>query len=146
GFRAARQSRATRGPKISPSPDRRSVRRQIEEEIGSDGAKLPQRARLELAHPLSCDAEPLPHLFERLRILAAEPEAKLHHPAHPRVQMAQRLRELLVTEVDRGALLRPVALRVLDQVAVQRLAVADRGLEADRVLDEVEELLHPLLW
>ena len=34
---------------------------------------------------------------------------------------------------------------VLDQVGVHALAVADGRLEADRILDEVEQLLHALL-
>ena len=37
-----------------------------------------------------------------------------------------------------------VGLRVLDQVAVEALAVADRRLEADRVLDELEQRSHAL--
>ena len=39
---------------------------------------------------------------------------------------------------------RAVGLRVLDQVAVEALAVADGRLEADRVLDELEQRPHAL--
>ena len=38
----------------------------------------------------------------------------------------------------------PCSLRVLDHVAVEALAVADGRLEADRVLDELEQLLDAL--
>src|SRR4051794_7609786 len=37
-------------------------------------------------------------------------------------------------------------MRVLDQVAVEALAVADGGLEADRGLDELEQRANALGW
>ena len=65
--------------------------------------------------------------------------------AHARVQALERVRELLPAEVDRRLLVGAVALRVLDQVAVERLAVADGRLEAHGILDEIEQLLDALL-
>ena len=61
------------------------------------------------------------------------------------LRLCRARRELLLAEVERGLLVRPVALRVLDQVAVERLAVADGRLEADRILDEIEQLLDARL-
>ena len=77
--------------------------------------------------------------------LPREPEAKLDDVAHARVQALQSARQLLLPQVDRRLLVGTVALRVLDQVAVERLAVADGRLEADGILDEVEQLLDALL-
>src|SRR5262249_58314640 len=47
-------------------------------------------------------------------------------------------------EVVRCGHVRPVELGVLDQVAVETLAVADGRLEADRVFDELEQLRDAL--
>ena len=63
-------------------------------EAGSGQAKLAQCARLELADALARDAELRSHLFERVRRLAVEAEAKREHAAHARVQLLERSREL----------------------------------------------------
>ena len=99
----------------------------------------------ELADTLARDAEPGADLFERLRLLAVETEAEREHTAHPRVQLRERSRELLGAEDLRGLLLGLRRVHVLDQVAVEALAVADRNVEADRVVDELEQVLDALL-
>ena len=119
---------------------------QVQLQPRRDRAQLAQRARLELADALPRDAEPRPHLLERLRVLAVEAEAQREHVAHARVEARQRRREL----ASSGAL-SPSARSgrrtrsILDQVAVARLAVADGRLEADRILDEARELLDRAL-
>src|SRR5262245_55333835 len=113
---------------------------QVELQARRDGAELPQGARLELADALAGDAEVGADLLERLRLLAVETEAALGHVAHARVQPLERLRELGRARVLRRLLLGRGGAVVLDQVGVHRLAVADRRLEGDGVLDQVEEL------
>ena len=56
-----------------------------------------------------------------------------------------RLRELFRTHALGCHFLGLLRVDVLDQVAVVALAVADRGLEADRVLDQLEQVAHLLL-
>ncbi len=77
-------------------------------------------------------------------MVPVEAEAQSQHPAHARVEPLERAGELLRAQSLGGRRVRTIGLRVLDQVAVEALAVADRSLEADRVLDEVEELLDAL--
>ena len=55
------------------------------------------------------------------------------------VEPQERLGELGGAQVLGRHRVGPVGLRVLDQVAVEALAVADGRLEADRVLDELEQ-------
>ncbi len=58
---------------------------------------------------------------------------------HARAQAQERLGQLGRAQVLGGRGVRPVGLRVFDQVAVETLAVADRRLERDRVFDELEQ-------
>ena len=109
-----------------------------------DVAQFPQRARLELADPLAGDAETDADLLERLGMVPVEAEAQSENPAHARVESLERAGELLGAQSLGSRGVWAVGLRVLDQVAVEALAVADRSLEADRVLDEIEELLNTL--
>ena len=60
------------------------------------------------------------------------------------VEPQERLGELGGAKVVGGDGVGPVGVRVLDQVAVEALAVADGSLEADRILDELEQRLHAL--
>ena len=59
--------------------------------------------------------------------------------------LRQRFLQLDLAEVRRRRDVGTLGLRVLDQVAVERLAVADGRLERDRILDEVDQLLDALL-
>src|SRR5215217_7501528 len=80
-------------------------------------------------------------LLERLRRLTVDPEAPHEHVAHPRIEPVECGGELggakRVGRLDVWA----GGFRVLDHVAVEALAVADGGLEADRILYELEQLL-----
>ena len=109
-----------------------------------DRAQLLQRPRLELPHPLAGDAEVVADLFERLRLLAVEPEAAEHDVPHARVEPVDRLGELGRPGVVGGRAVGRLGLLVLDQVGDHALAVADRRLERDGILDEVEQLPHAL--
>src|SRR6187200_1271106 len=129
-------------PRGYPRP--RLLLRQVELEVRCDRAKLAQRARLELADALARDPETRPDLLERLRLLAVEPEAEREHLAHARVEAVERANEFAVSHRVGSRQLWPVGLRVLDQVAVERLAVADGRLEAHRLFDELQQILHLL--
>ena len=117
---------------------------QVELERGSDGAKLAQSPRLQLSHTFACDAEIGADFFEGLGGLAVEAEAAREHMAHARSEPLQSLRELGRAEMLSRGRVGPLGLRVLDQVAVEALAVADRGLEAHGILDELQERSHAL--
>src|SRR5712691_6036150 len=93
-------------------------------------AQLASGAGLELAHALVRDSRADTDCFQGLRGLAVESEAKREHAAHARVQMRQRIRELLRAQPGRPALIRRLRVDVLDQIAVHALAVADECLEA----------------
>src|SRR5437867_4076983 len=138
------RSSRTKCESISSDEQPMLVGCEVELEIRGEEPQFAQGAGLELADALARDPEPRPHFLEGLRIGAREAEAQLEHVAHARVQALQRVGELLVAEVERRLLVGTVALRVLDQVAVERFAVADGRLEADRILDEVEQLLDAL--
>ena len=114
-------------------------------EVRRDDAQLAQRPRLELADALAGDAEAAADLLERPRLLAVEAEAEREHVAHARVQRLECRGKLGRAEVRRRRLVRLLGVGVLDQVAVEALAVAHRRLERDRILDEVEQLLDALL-
>ena len=105
---------------------------EVELERRRDDAQLAKGPRLELADPLARDAEPDADLLERLRRLALEPEAAREHVPHARVEPRERGRELRRAQPLGGLDVGLVRLRVLDQVAVEALAVADGRLEADR--------------
>src|SRR5207248_495321 len=70
-------------------------RAQVELEIRRRDAQLAQCARLELTHALARDAEPGADLFERLRGLAVETKAEREHAAHARVEVRERVCELV---------------------------------------------------
>src|SRR2546423_4678843 len=106
--------------------------------------ELPQSSRLELRDARAGHAELGADLLEGLRLLAREAETKREHVAHPLVQAAERIGELRAAQElgEHGVGL--LAVHVLDHVAVHRVSVADRRLEADGVLDELEQLLDAL--
>src|SRR5918995_2174188 len=117
---------------------------EVELEARRDRAELPQGARLQLADALACDPELAADLLERLRLLAVEPEAKYQHALHARVQAGERPSELACAVVLRRDAGGRIGILVLDQVGVEALAVADRCLQADRVLDQLEQLVDAL--
>src|SRR5581483_936356 len=110
---------------------------EVQMQVGRDRSELAQRARLELADALARDHELPADLLERLLPVAAEPEPAGEHVAHPRLQVLERPCELCRAQPLRRRLLGLRDVLVLDQVAVEALAVADGRLERDRVLDEL---------
>src|SRR5262249_59017805 len=117
---------------------------QIQLERGCNGAKPARAPSLGLPNALGSEAERGAPLFQRLRHLAVQPEAPGQDEPHPWVQDIQCVAELDGAEIVRRRHLWTIELRVLDQVAVDALAVTDRRLEADRILDEVEQLSDAL--
>ena len=69
-------------------------------------AQLAQRARLELADALACDAQLGTDVFERARALTVEAEAQDENTLHAGCEPLQRIRELAVPVLDRRALVR----------------------------------------
>src|SRR4249919_3360660 len=98
---------------------------EIKLETRRDGAQLSQSTGLELAHALARDAEPGSHFLERLRIGVMQTEAQRQHVTHAWVEPRKRLLQLRLAEIRRRGHVGTFRLHVLDQVAVQRLAVAD---------------------
>ena len=106
--------------------------------------ELPEGARLELAHALAGDPEVLADLLEGSRADAVQAEPLDHHPrwrgcSWPRASKSseERARSAVSTS---GC----CCVQVRDEVGDARVAVTDRRLQADRVEDELEELLHAL--
>ncbi len=77
--------------------------------------------------------------------LPVESEAERQDAAQTGIQLRERRRELACPQPHRGSLVGRRGVDVLDQVAVEALAVADRRLEADRILDELEQVAHAVL-
>src|SRR5437879_1058091 len=111
---------------------------QVQLEVGCDGAELAEGSRLQLPDPLAGDPEARADLLERLRAPVLETEAEGEHALHARIQVQQGFGQLGRAKAFRGRLVRLVGVDVLDQVGVEAFAVADRGLETDRVLHELE--------
>src|SRR5262249_32664618 len=130
---------------LSAAPPSRRLGPEVKLEIRRDGAELAQRPRLELAHALARDPEPRADLLQSLRRFSVEAEAERKYTTHARVEAEQRLGELLAAQLLRRRLIGTLGMDVLDQVGVHALPVPHRRLEADGILDEVEQLLHPLL-
>src|SRR5690606_30433733 len=108
-------------------------------------AQLPERLRLDLPDALSRHFEVLPHLLERVVALLSDAETHaqdLFLSGRERGQhFARLLREVHVDD----RLGRADDVLVLDEVAeVAVLLLADRRLEGDRLLGELEDLAHPL--
>ncbi len=107
--------------------------------------QLAQRLRLDLADALAGDAELLADLFQRVVGVHADAEAHAQHALlagreagkHPRRRLAQ-------VRLD-GGVDRQHRVLVLDEIAeIAILLVADRRLEADGLLGDLEDLAHLL--
>src|SRR5262245_27549546 len=103
--------------------------------------ELPERLRLDLADALAGDVELLPNLLEGPGTPVLEAEAELEHaPLAARQRVEHRL-DLLLEELVRGCLRRRQGAAVLDEVAeVGVLLLADRRLERDRLLRDLDDL------
>src|SRR3954447_842832 len=110
----------------------------MELEVRGEDAQFAECTGFDLANALARDAEPLSHRLECVRLGPAAAEAELEHLAHARVQPLQRTCELAVAKVERSFLVRLAAVRVFDQLAEERFAVADARLETDGILEKRE--------
>src|SRR5215510_370072 len=91
-----------------------------------------ERVVLDLTDPLARDAERPPHLLERARLRAGEPEAELDHLPLAVGKRIERLLDVLAPQLNGGGVERRLGLLVLDEVAELRLLLfADRLLERD---------------
>src|SRR5262245_49776989 len=106
-------------------------------------AELAQRLGLDLADALAGDGEVLANLLERVLAAVRQPEAKAQHLFLSRRQRVQHLVGLLAQAEADHALDGRAHLLVLDEVAqVAVLLLADRRLEGDRLLGDLEHLPH----
>ena len=97
---------------------------------------------LDLADALAGDLEDPADLFERVGVAVADAVAQLDDLALAVGQRLEHLLDLVLEHLLRGGADRALGRLVLDEVAeVAVLALADRAVEADRVL---ADLHHPL--
>src|SRR5262245_4367565 len=105
--------------------------------------ELAQRLRLDLAYPLAGHGEILPDLFERVLAAVRESKAQAEHLFFPRRQRVEDLVGLLAQGESDDRLDRRDDLLVLDEIAQMTvLFLADRRLERDRLLGDLENLPH----
>src|SRR5262245_32981444 len=106
-------------------------------------SKLPERLGFDLADPLARDGEVLADLFERVLRAVADAEAHLDDLLLARRQRLQyRLGLLLEVQVDHRVGGRNDG-AIFDEVAKMRIFLfADRRLEGDRLLRDLEDLPH----
>src|SRR5438128_9892913 len=83
--------------------------------------ELLQRVVLDLPDPLAGDAERTPHLLERTRLLALEPEAQLDHLPLALRQRRERVLDVLAPERELGSVVRRLRSLVLHEVPERRL-------------------------
>src|SRR3954471_5569713 len=105
--------------------------------------ELLERVVLDLADPLARDAEGAAHLLERARLLAREAEAQLDHTPLALRERGQRLLDVRPPQRQRGRVggrRRVHRLCEVPELAIPRLA--DRLLEADRMLRHAQDLAH----
>src|SRR5262245_58831649 len=106
-------------------------------------AQLAERLRLDLADALAGDGEVLSHLLEGVLAAVGQPEAEAEDLFLPRRQRVQHLVGLLAQGEADHALDGRAHLLVLDEVAeVAVLLLADRRLERDGLLRDLEHLAH----
>src|SRR5262245_9875498 len=104
-------------------------------------AELAQRLRLDLADPLAGHVELLAHLLEGPGTPVLEAEAELEHAPLAAGQRVEDALDLLLEELVRGRLGRGQGAAILDEVAeVGVLLLADRRLEGDRLLADLDDL------
>src|SRR6476469_1469646 len=108
-------------------------------------AQLAQRLGLDLADPLAGDVELLADLLEGPGTPVLEAEPELQHAPFAAGQRVEHRLHLLLEQLVRRGLGRRQRAAVLDEVAeVGVLLLADRGLQRDgllRDLDDLEDLL-----
>src|SRR5437867_559727 len=135
------------GPRIHvrPFPVRSGSRLQETPELlrARGVAQLAERLGLDLSDALARDREILPDLLERVLASVGEAEAKPEHLLLTRGERVQDLVGLLAQREADDGIDRRHHLLVLDEVAEMAiLFLADRGLERDRLLRDLENLAH----
>src|SRR5258706_14942700 len=121
----------------------RSVQIILEPAAAAGMAQLAQRLRLDLADALARDLEFPAHLFERATAAIVQPKAQTQHLLLALGQPAERVLHLLFEELVAGRVgwgQRAVVLDEIAQVAV--VFLANRRLEADRLLADLDDLAH----
>src|SRR5690349_3974124 len=104
-------------------------------------AQLAERLRLDLADPLAGHVELLAHLLEGPGTPVLEAEAQLEHAPLAARQGVEHALDLLLEELVRGGLGRRQGAAILDEVAeVGVLLLADRRLQGDRLLRDLDDL------
>src|SRR5215211_1973053 len=105
--------------------------------------ELLERVVLDLADALARDVKRAPHLLERVRAGAREPEAHLDDLALALREGVERLAHVLLAQVRRRRLERRLGRLVLDEVAeLGLLLLADRLLQRDGLLGHAQDLAH----
>src|SRR5688500_10836053 len=111
-------------------------------------ARMPQLAEglgLDLADPLARDVEVAPDLLESAGSPVLEPEAELQDASLTRRQRVQAILHLLLLELVGCLICRRHRGEVRDEVTeVAVLLLADRRLQADRLLRDLHDLAHLL--
>src|SRR5690606_12138760 len=103
--------------------------------------QLAQRLRLDLADALAGDLEVLTDLLEGVVGLLADAEAHAEHLLLARRERGEDLARLIGQVHRDHALARRDDALVLDEVAEVRVfLLADRGLERDRLLGDLQDL------
>src|SRR5215468_7357731 len=107
--------------------------------------ELAQRLRLDLTYALAGHGKVLPDLFERVLAAVGESKAQAEHLLFSRRERVEDLVGLLAQGEPDDRLDRRDDLLVLDEIAeVAVLFLADRRLERDRLLRDLDDLPHPL--
>ena len=106
-------------------------------------AELAQGLRLDLADALARDVELLADLLERAGAAVDDAEAQLEHLLLARGERVEHLHELLLEQREARCLARLGGVLIGDKVAeVGVLLLADRRLERDRLLRDLENVAH----
>src|SRR5438128_12223954 len=107
---------------------------QVISELPSPGrvAELGERLRLDLADPLTGDAELPPHLLERPRPPVRQAEPELEDPPLPGRQRPEDRDDLFLHHPEGSGLERGDGPVVLDELSERSLILADGGLEGER--------------
>src|SRR5689334_23335441 len=114
-------------------------------DVGRRVAKLRHRTGLDLADPLTGEAEVLGHFLERALAATVETEAKRQDRALALVEHGEDLGDLVRQQARGRVLERSDRVAVLDEVAELGVAVVTDGLVERDGVDRVTEHLDDLL-
>src|SRR6185437_15067647 len=106
------------------------------------GGQAPERARLDLAHPLAGDAEPATDLLQRVRLLAAQAVAELEDEPLAIRQLADQVRDVGIALAGGHVGAEPALALVLDHLPQLGRVLADRRGERHGLLGDALQLLY----